>query len=183
MNLFSGHQSQTHLMRVQAPGGRHYTHGVLSETDATSSYTLDSSVSYLVNRLGVSLRDLFAEQLAEHQLTVPGYRVLATLREQGDQRLSDLAERTAIEQSTLSRMVSSMQRNGLVSRTRPEDNARTIAINLTDQGQELVERVIPLAVDYERTITQGLSEAELEEFRRVIRVMYENLKDAGTDRS
>ena len=178
------HMFLLHLMQMQVSGCRHYNHGVLSETDdETSSYTLTSSVSYLVNRLGVRLRDMFAEQLAEHRLTVPAYRVLAALRQQGDQRLSDLAERTAIEQSTLSRLVSSLQRNGLVSRTRPQDNARTIAVNLTDEGRELVDILIPLAVEHERTITESLSHVELEEFKRVLRVMYDSLDEAGRDRS
>ncbi|MFL1382371.1 MarR family winged helix-turn-helix transcriptional regulator [Nocardiopsis protaetiae] len=148
-------------------------------TDETSSYQLTESVSYLVNRLGVRLRELFTEQLAEHGLTVPAYRVLAALHHEGDQRLGDLASRTAIEQSTLSRLVSSMQRDGLVSRTRPEDNARTVAVNLTDRGRELVERVIPLVVEHERTITGGLGEEEVERFRRILRTMYENLEGGG----
>ena len=69
-----------------------------------------------------------------YDVTLPMYRVMAALWENGDQRLSDLAAVTTTEISTLSRLVGEMKRKGLVTRSRLEDNGRTVAINLTQRA-------------------------------------------------
>ncbi len=122
-------------------------------------------------------------QLKEHGLTVPMYRVLAVLREHGDQRLGELAVMTTIETSTLSRLISSMRRDGLVSRDRPEDHGRVVAINLTERGRALVEPLVPLAVEYELIATAGMSMRELDRFKQILKEMYDNLEPSTPERS
>ena len=108
-----------------------------------TNYKFTNSFPYLLNRVGVRIAELFDERIAMYGVTMPMYRVLAALRERPDQRLSDLSNMTTIEISTLSRLVGTMKRKGLVSRRRPEDNGRTVAINLTAKGRGLVDELIP----------------------------------------
>jgi MarR family transcriptional regulator, organic hydroperoxide resistance regulator len=105
-------------------------------------YRLTDSLPYLLNRVGVRMGELFSRRIASFDVSLPMYRVMAALWEKGDQRLGDLAFMTSIEMSTLSRLVGTMKRKGLVSRKRLEDNARTVAINLTTKGKALVEELI-----------------------------------------
>lgn len=112
-------------------------------------YRLTNSLPYLLNRVGVRMGELFSRRIAGYGVTLPMYRVMAALWEQGDQRLGDLATMTSIEISTLSRLIGTMKRKGLVSRKRLEDNARTVAINLTAKGRTLVEELIPIAMHFE----------------------------------
>jgi MarR family transcriptional regulator, organic hydroperoxide resistance regulator len=56
------------------------------------------------------------------------YRVMAALSEVPDQRLNDLAVMTTIELSTLSRLIGKMEKMQLVSRSRLENNARTVEL-------------------------------------------------------
>jgi DNA-binding MarR family transcriptional regulator len=93
--------------------------------------------------------ELFSRRIEPYGVTLPMYRVLAALWESGDQRLSDLATVTTAEISTLSRLIGEMKRKGLVTRSRLEDNGRTVAINLTAKGKTLVEELIPIAVHFE----------------------------------
>src|SRR5258708_37832304 len=93
--------------------------------------------------------ELFSRRIAPFGVTLPMYRVMAALWEKGDQRLSDLATVTTAEISTLSRLIGEMKRKGLVTRSRLEDNERTVGINLTAKGRALVEDRRPIAVHCE----------------------------------
>ena len=97
-------------------------------------YRLTDAFPYLIARVGVRMAELFAKRLESFGVTLPMYRVMAALWQRGGQRLGDLSEMTSVEISTLSRLVGVMQRRGLLSRRRPDSNARTVEINLTKSG-------------------------------------------------
>jgi len=119
--------------------------------------------------------ELFSRRIASFGVTLPMYRVLAALWEKEDQRLSDLAAVTTAEISTLSRLVGEMKRKGLVTRSRLEDNGRTVAINLTSKGRSLVEELMPIAVHFEDVAVSNYSDDEISRLKIVFREIYESL--------
>ena len=138
-------------------------------------YRLSNSFPYLLNRVGVRMGELFSRRIASFGVTLPMYRVMAALWENGDQRLSDLATVTTAEISTLSRLVGEMKRKGLVTRSRLEDNGRTVAINLTSKGRSLVEELMPIAVHFEDVAVSNFSDEEISRLKTVFREIYESL--------
>lgn len=138
-------------------------------------YRLSNSFPYLLNRVGVRMGELFSRRIASFGVTLPMYRVLAALWEKEDQRLSDLAAVTTAEISTLSRLVGEMKRKGLVTRSRLEDNGRTVAINLTSKGRSLVEELMPIAVHFEDVAVSNYSDEEISRLKIVFREIYESL--------
>ncbi|MEH2562018.1 DNA-binding MarR family transcriptional regulator [Bradyrhizobium sp. AZCC 2289] len=138
-------------------------------------YRLSNSFPYLLNRVGVRMGELFSRRIATYGITLPMYRVLAAVWETGDQRLSDLSAVTTTEISTLSRLVGEMKRKGLVTRSRLEDNGRTVAINLTSKGRLLVEELMPIAVHFEEVAVSDFSDEEVARLKIVLREIYESL--------
>ncbi len=140
-------------------------------------YHLTNSFPYLLNRVGVRIGELFSERIKSFGVTLPMYRVLAALWERTDQRLSDLSEMTTIEISTLSRLIGSLKRKGLVSRRRLEENARTVAISLTAKGRRLTEELIPIAIHFEEVAVRNRSAEEVDWIKRVFAEAYECLNE------
>ena len=140
-------------------------------------YRLTDAFPYLLNRVGVRMGELFSRKLDPYGVTLPMYRVMAALREKGDRRLGELGQVTSIELSTLSRLVGTMTRKGLVSRTRPDANARTLEINLTAKGRELVEDLIPLAVLHEEVGLRSFGPGQVAKLKRDLIKVYENLAE------
>ena len=147
-------------------------------------YRLTEAFPYLLHRVGVRMGDLFTRRLMTADLTLSMYRVLAALWEKGDQRLGDLAEVTNVELSTLSRMVGKLAQRGLVSRGRPESNGRTVRIELTASGIQLVERFIPLATQHEDVSLRGFKAADIARLKADLVAVYRNLDavEEGLDR-
>lgn len=139
------------------------------------TYVFTESLPYLLNRVGSKISEVFMTHLREHELTVPMFRVLATVDQNGAQRLSDLAEKTSIEMSTLSRLIGTMSKRGLVSRTRLEDNARTVSITLTPKSTELIRTLTPIAEQFDRIGDLSMNEAELQRFKARLRDLYDAL--------
>ena len=138
-------------------------------------YRLSNSFPYLLNRVGVRMGELFSRRIAPYDVTLPMYRVMAALWENGDQRLSDLSAVTTTEISTLSRLVGDMKRRGLVSRSRLEDNGRTVAINLTAKGKLLLEELMPIAVHFEEVAVSNYTEADVSRLKIIFREIYQSL--------
>lgn len=138
-------------------------------------YKLTDSFPYILNRVGVRMGELFSRRIASYGVSLPMYRVMAALWETPDQRLNDLAAMTTVELSTLSRLIGSMEKLDLVSRSRLENNARTVAINLTARGHKLVEELMPIAQHFEAVAVSELSAANLKLLKRTLVDVYERL--------
>jgi DNA-binding MarR family transcriptional regulator len=138
-------------------------------------YKLANSFPYLLNRVGARMGELFSQQLKPHDITVSMYRVLASLHERGDQRLSELSDVTHLELSTLSRLIGVIEDRQLVTRHRLEGNARVVAINLTPQGRKLVEQLIPLALEFENMAIHSFGLKEVASLKKGMTQIYDHL--------
>lgn len=142
-------------------------------------FDLTTYLPYLLNRAGFAAATAFADALAEVSLTVPGWRVLAVLLHDDRQRVGALAELTSIEFSTLSRLIDTLQRRGLVARTPAKDDARAVHVSLTARGRAIARRLRPQAVALEQRMIAGMSDAEIGDLRRLLDKLYENIRDEG----
>ena len=88
-----------------------------------------------------------SERIASHihpDLDSPGYALLATILEldpdgQGV-RAVDVAIRTNLHKSTLSRSIADLERLGLIARVRDPQDARARLVTLTERGRTAVEK-------------------------------------------
>lgn len=146
-----------------------------SEPDPSAPLKLDLYLPYLINRAGVSLAMRFNAALRKAGVTLQDWRVLAALREHDGQRLTELALRTSIEVSTLSRLVGGLETNGLVSRSRDSGDARAIAIRLTPAGEKVTISLTPSAAQLEQLAVAGLSDADIAQLKDLLHRIYGNL--------
>lgn len=146
-------------------------------------FELAQYVPWLLNRAGRSVSDAFSDELSAFGVTLPMWRVMASLRGSGPQRLGELSSLTAIETSTLSRLLGQMQQKGLVRRARSRGDARAIAVSLTRRAAVLTDRIVPLALRYEQAAVRGMSDAEVAILKRLLAQIHENLGVLMHDKS
>jgi DNA-binding MarR family transcriptional regulator len=145
-----------------------------------SKLNLDNYLPFLINRVGSALVARFtAEALVRRGMTIDTWRVLAALSNDGKQRQVDLASSTSIDSSTLSRLITRMVRDGLVTRTRSAKNSREVLIELAPQGEVLIGLLVPVAQDLEKAAREGIDADDLTAAKRVLRQMHKNLTKDG----
>jgi DNA-binding MarR family transcriptional regulator len=151
-------------------------------TKRPSRFDFSEYLPYLINRVGLALVvDFTQTALVGPGLSIAMWRVLAVLSHDGGQRQIDLAAKTSIDVSTLSRVVTRLVKMGLVTRTRSATNSREVVVRLTPKGIAVVTEAIPKAIAAERTAIAGVPAKDLAVVRRSLRRMYENL--AGSPRA
>lgn len=121
---------------------------------------LDAWLPYLMNRLVGRLNQNLGERLRRHGLGFQEWRVLLVLAMQGPRRVGRLVEETEVPQSTLSRLVMRMERDGLVSRAGDPEDARSYVLALSDRGRAAFETVYPEGWAEYRRLADLLSEDE-----------------------
>ncbi len=139
------------------------------------SHELAQSIPYLIARAGIKTGQAFSAEIKQFDLNLNEWRVGATLRQQPHQRLSEVAEHTSIDASTLSRLIDSMVLRNLVIRERSAGDARAIALRLSPEGEAVVDKVIPLAQLYERVALAGISPDQVQLLRDILTKVFSNL--------
>src|SRR3954453_24160657 len=117
-------------------------------------------------------RELEAELVAEHGLSISGLEVLFRLgRADGrTMRLTTLAEAAGLSLSRVSRILDSLERRGLVERRADAGDARAKEGGLTPQGFELRQAAQETHfAGVERLFFDRLSDADVETLARVFR--------------
>ena len=141
---------------------------------------LDEHIPYLVNRVGAALVANFtAGALQAHDLSIAMWRVLAALSANGEQRQIDIAAMTSIDVSTLSRLVTRLQRRGLVTRKPSKNSSREVLVQLSPKGRSLVATLIPVARKVEAAAIAGVSRKDLALLKRLLRRMHGKMAGAG----
>jgi DNA-binding MarR family transcriptional regulator len=92
------------------------------------------------------------------QLTITQYTLLTALTEMPRPRVNDLAEALAMDQTTLSRTLKVMEREGLISPVAGEDRRESRWI-ITALGRSRMRRALPRWQEAQRAVEKALGSA------------------------
>ncbi|SDN47381.1 MarR family winged helix-turn-helix transcriptional regulator [Allokutzneria albata] len=140
---------------------------------------LDVSPMAVIGRLSRAALGVGAELkrvFAEHDLDRASFDVLATLRRNGPERCMTPAELTRsamVTSGAITQRLDRLQSRRLVSRTPSDTDGRVVLVRLTQEGRELIDRVLPDHVENERRILSGLSRAEQDQLADLLRKLLE----------
>ena len=98
-----------------------------------------------IRQLVRALRLFDREAQTRHGISAAQVFVLHALQEEEGLSLSDLAERTATDQSSVSTVVQKLVTIGYVSRTPRKEDRRQMEIRLTPKGRTVVRKTPPPA--------------------------------------
>jgi MarR family transcriptional regulator, organic hydroperoxide resistance regulator len=135
-------------------------------------FELSRYIPYLVRRTSARVDEIIRPELAAVGLTLEMWRVVVSIYGHGPQSLGDLAARTSVNLSTLSRLIGAMERAKLVRRRRVVGNGRTVKIDLLPLGRKRCRGFLPFAMALERRITHRFSESELRLLRALLGRLY-----------
>jgi DNA-binding MarR family transcriptional regulator len=108
---------------------------VASESSRLEGSALGAWRSYLQSHAGI-VRELDADLIAQHGLTVRDYEVLLYLAQAEDRKLpmSALSERTMLTRSGITRLIDGLVGQGLIERVSCDSDARVSYARLTEPG-------------------------------------------------
>lgn len=123
---------------------------------------LDHFAPYLINRISARWNTDLHERLKEHNFTTIQMRVLAILSVMAGITVNELAVFAVTEQSTMSRTLHGMEREGLVRRQNRPGDMRVRELHLTEQGRDAFRQIWPLMHGSLEHMFEGFSDEECE---------------------
>jgi len=102
-------------------------------------------------------------------LSIPEWRLIAVLADEGPLTPQALCERTVMDKVTVTRAAQSLVRRRLLRREPNASDGRSHRLHLTDVGTQLHGHIAPLALEYETQLLAGIGAREIEHLKRRLR--------------
>jgi MarR family transcriptional regulator, transcriptional regulator for hemolysin len=110
----------------------------------------------------------FTGELAAAGGSLPVWLVLLALKQGSFRTQQEIAAAAGIEGPTLTHHLDTLEKAGLIVRTRDTADRRVVRVELTPEGDALFERLKSSAIRFDRGLREGISAEELDAFRDVL---------------
>ena len=118
----------------------------------------------------------FNDRLADAGGSVPMWLILSSLKANERRTQLELARAVGIEGPTLTRHLDGLEENGIVRRARDGGDRRAVRVELTDEGERLFQTLRQAVIAFNRALTNGIDEPELEQLRTSLARLEQNVR-------
>ncbi|MDB6011996.1 MAG: transcriptional regulator, MarR family [Gammaproteobacteria bacterium] len=135
-----------------------------------STLRLDGYLPYRLSVASNAVSRLIARAYEDRfGLTIPQWRLIAVLAEDGPLTQQAIGARTVMDKVTVSRATQGLVKRRLVQRAPHDADGRSHHLALSKAGERLYSEVSPVALEYEARLLQQFDPAAVEELKRVLR--------------
>ena len=107
-------------------------------------------------------------------MTSDQWILLKSISEEEGINQKALAKKCYKEPASVTRILDILERKGWVERRSVLGDRRSYELHATESGKALVEKVLPMAVELRTQGVAGLTEEEVEQFIRALKLIYTN---------
>jgi len=130
---------------------------------------LDAYLPYRLSVASNAVSGLIARAYEDRfGLTVPQWRVLCVLAEDGRLSQVQIVARTVMDKVTVSRAAQGLVKRRLVGRAQNKADGRSHVLALTAEGRSLHSEIAPLALAYEAALIAGLAPEDVTLLKRLL---------------
>lgn len=113
--------------------------------------------------------------LDQEGVNIAHWYYLRVLSLRGTLNQLELSKRVGIASTTAVTALDNLEKRGFVKRTRDANDRRKYFVNLTDEGQRLIEEMMPKIEALLESSVDGVSEKDLQVFWKVMHKISDNL--------
>lgn len=122
-------------------------------SDFHLSQFLPYQLAAAAERVSRDFADIYRRRFG---ISIPEWRVLAHLAEEGAVSVRDIEGRAAMEKSKVSRAASRLEAAGYIAKQVNPHDRRLVSLTLTAEGRALMQRIVPHALDYQSQLVAAL---------------------------
>ena len=133
---------------------------------------IDDYLLYLMARASHLISAEFHQELRKRGVSVPVWRVLASLvGSPTGETVTGLADTCLLQQPTMTKLLDRMVRDGLVRRAQDGRDRRVVRVELTPQGEAKALELVAAAKQHEATVLARHPEAAPGALKELMRAM------------
>jgi DNA-binding MarR family transcriptional regulator len=132
-----------------------------------STYRAQNSVGYLMKRAHSLMLDVLEPILAEKGFSFVQYVILSWLRDGIAVNPREICAQYRHDSGALTRVIDQLAERGLLERIRRDKDRRKVELQLTTQGRDVIEGLIPTVVGILNTVLADFTTEEVHELMRL----------------
>lgn len=141
---------------------------------------LEDYPSTILMRLAQAIQaEVSATYTAAHGLSVSEWRLLARLNAVGAMQLGDLCRELAMDKAYVSRILRSLQPQGLIEVQTDPGHGRRLILEITAKGRALARRILPQARAAQEQLLQVLEPQERAALYHALKKLQAAIADGG----
>jgi MarR family transcriptional regulator, lower aerobic nicotinate degradation pathway regulator len=130
---------------------------------------LENQVGHLLRRVFHGARNRMKKKIAFTGLSPMQTAAMTSLKLQGPTSQNKLGRRIGMEPGNVHGLVDRLVKKGMISSTQTEEGLGYHILDLTDEGESIVQSVIPLGVEASKETLEPLTKDEQEKFLEYLR--------------
>lgn len=112
-------------------------------------------------------------------ITIEQWVILYQIHQLGEEASQrDIVKGNFRNRATTSRVIAGLERKGWISKMRFEGDQKRFKLALTSEGQEILDKTLPTAMQLRKLAIKNIDPAEFEIFLRVLDQMGENYEES-----
>ena len=129
----------------------------------------------------LAFRKTVTYQLHKYGLKPGNQRILFYISNHPGCLQRDIADNCDVDPSTLSTVLSNLEKKGFIERRRFEQNNRTNAIYMTEEGKKQSDKATEFLLETSKIALNGFTDKEADELRSYLERIIDNLKNTSKD--
>lgn len=137
--------------------------------DAELDFAAMAAVSNIYRAANAVRYRLERDVLAAENLSWGAFTVLFVLWIWGDQQTRHLAAEAGVTKGTVTGLLKTLEKRGLVRRSAHDEDGRLVLVSLEPKGQDVIEKLFPAFNMGEATVSACLNQEEKEQLAFLLR--------------
>ena len=123
------------------------------------------------------------ENISVLDISIPEYRMMTYLVENGPSPMAKLASSTSVSQGWITSIVDRLEQQGLVRRIRSEEDRRIINIDIMEDGLKTIQKAREMHLDFVRVSFRNFSAEERELFMSLLLKLSDSLLETESSKA
>ena len=142
-----------------------------------SHYRIEDSLGFIVNVTARMMRQHLQQAFLQQQIdiTAEQWGILSWLKEKDGQTQQEISAMSRKDKTTITRLISGLEKRGFIVRTTDAADRRTNRIRLTDSGRDVHAKLLPSVEALLRKASGDIPGGELQKLKSLLYRVCENL--------
>jgi DNA-binding MarR family transcriptional regulator len=123
-------------------------------------------ISKVCQKLIINLQKAFSESGVE--VTPIQVMLLFFLQKNDDSSLTQISQGLMLENPTVTGLIDRLEKSGYVKRSDHPNDRRVYLVHLTEKGNKVAKKALPIVKKLNEQIKEGYSKGEIEDFKKVL---------------
>ncbi|ANQ54384.1 MarR family transcriptional regulator [Thermosipho affectus] len=140
---------------------------------------MSKNVENLLREICFRIKIKGREVLKDFPITPAQFDLMQKLYFTGEKTMTDLSKMLGIAKSTTTGLVSRLEAEGFAERKRKNDDKRVIAVDLTEKGKAVIDKVILKRIEFVEKVIEDFDDKSKKQLIVLLVKLNESMKDYG----